>query len=155
MNAAPPHLNRPVAALVSVLVLLIVLSVIVVLSQGPPERLDAATPEGVVQRYASAVIDGDEEQAMQYLVPELRESCEPWDMPSADSMRVTLLATTLRDTTADVRVALVTSSDAGGPFGAPEYRSEEEFDLVRVNGAWLIRSAPWPLTICRDQADWR
>jgi hypothetical protein len=57
------------------------------------------------------------------------------------------VSTTVRTNSADVAVSLVTYYD-NGPFGASEYEVESNFDLVRVNGAWLITNAPWELTIC-------
>ena len=152
MNATLPESDRTVLGIVTAVGLLVVVSVVVVFAQGEPETLDGSTPEGVVQRYSSAVIAGDDSQAVDYLVPELREACTLDPAITADSLRLSLVDTTLRGTNATVTVSLVTSYDDAGPFGASEYRSEEAFALDRVDGAWLIRSTPWPLTICTVQS---
>ena len=40
------------------------------------------------------------------------------------------------------------ASNGSGPFGNPEYETEDVFDLVKVNGRWLVQTAPWRLAIC-------
>ena len=64
-----------------------------------------------------------------------------------DGLRVTLVSTTDRGDSADVRVLIVTSYE-GGLFGSSEYEEEGVFDLVRADDGWLIESTPWPLMIC-------
>jgi hypothetical protein len=66
---------------------------------------------------------------------------------STDNLRVVLISTTVRPKSADIVVSLVTSY-GDGPFGASEYEVESNFDLVRVDGVWLIETAPWELSIC-------
>ena len=122
-------------------------ALIAVFSRGTPEMLDADTPEGVVQRYSAAVIDGDELTAAEYLTPESVEDCEESFSDGSESMRVTLVSTTVRDESADVRVS-ITTTYGSRPFGVSESEFVDDFDLVRVDGAWLIDTAPWPLTIC-------
>jgi hypothetical protein len=136
-------------ALAAAVALVVVVALIAVFARGGPAPLDADTPEGVVQRYAQAVVDGDLETAEGYLVPELVESCERVSR-GADDLRITLEETTERDDRARVEVLVVTVYGSG-PLGPDEYESEEAFDLVRVDGEWRIETAPWDLTVCVDE----
>lgn len=133
-------------ALVSGVVLVVVIALIAVFARGGTTQLDESTPEGVVQRYAQAVVDGDAQAARGYLVPELADDCDRVS-PSSDDVRVTLLESTERDESARVRVLIVTVYGTG-PLGPDEYESEEVFDLVEVDGEWLIETTPWQLAVC-------
>jgi hypothetical protein len=152
MDATPARPDRTLLVILGVIAALVILALVVVLSRGEPEPLDEATPEGVVQRYSAAVIDGDEEAAMDYLVPELADDCVRMETAPVADMRVTLVDTEERDESADVRVIIVVSYGGGGPFGSDEYQEEGVFDLVRDGDGWLIERAPWPLTICDPTA---
>jgi hypothetical protein len=133
-------------ALVAGVVLVVVVALIAVFARGGAAPLDETTPEGVVQRYAQAVVDDDTAAAKEYLVPEVAESCEP--IPGGtDDLRITLLETTESGDTARVRVIVVTDYGSG-PFGGGEYESEEAFELEKVDGDWLVRTAPWQLAVC-------
>lgn len=133
-------------ALVSGVLLVVVIALIAVFARGGTTPLDESTPEGVVQRYAQAVVDGDVQTARSYLVPELADDCDRVS-PSSDDVRVTLLETTENDDSARVRVLIVTVYGTG-PLGPDEYESEEVFDLVDVDGSWLIETTPWQLAVC-------
>ena len=145
--APPSGSNRTLIVILCAIGALVVVALVVVFTRGTPALLDESTPEGVVQRYSAAVIDGDEAAAMAYLAPALGDDCVPFETGSAQDLRVTHVSTTERDETADVRVLIVTTYD-GGLFGSSTYEEEGEFDLIRDGDDWLIESAPWPLTIC-------
>ena len=138
------------SALITVLVaigVLVLVAVIVVFSRGTPEALDPSTPEGVVQRYTTAVIDGDEDAAAEYLTADLLEDCDRFETGIIDNVRVTLVSTTVRATSADVRVS-ITETYQNGPFGVSESSYEDVFDLALIDGHWLIQAAPWRFVIC-------
>ena len=139
--------NRTLVVILCVIGALVVIALVVVFTRGAPVPLDESTPEGVVQRYSAAVIEGDEAAAITYLVPALGDDCVPFETGSAQNLRVTHVSSTQRDDTADVRVLIATTYD-GGPFGSSTYEEEGEFDLVRDGDGWLIESAPWPLVVC-------
>jgi hypothetical protein len=148
-DSGPARRRDPVLLLVlGVLGLLVLVAVIVVFTRGQPAPLDADTPGGVVQRYSAAVLAGDEDLAAGYLSADAVAECAGEAPSITDDIRVTLRGTTERDTTADVRVSIVTTYDGAGPFGPNEYRSDDAFDLVKVDGAWLIDRAPWQLAVC-------
>lgn len=136
-------------ALAAGVVLVTMVALIAVFTRGGAAPLDAGTPEGVVQRYSQAVLAGDSHTAIDYLAPEIAATCERTSGATED-LRVTLLETTERGGTAHVRVLVITVYGTG-PFGGDEYESEEAFDLVEVDGRWLIETTPWQLTIC-DQS---
>ncbi|MCR2811365.1 MULTISPECIES: hypothetical protein [unclassified Microbacterium] len=143
------HVRRSRAALIALIsgvVLVVVVALIAVFARGGPALLDPATPEGVVQRYSQAVVDGDVSEALSYLAPDVADSCERIPLGTEDR-RLTLLESSEREDTARVRVLVVTVYGSG-PLGAGEYESEEVFELVRLDGDWAIDMAPWQLAVC-------
>lgn len=141
---------RPGSTLVVILGIigaLVVVALVVVFSRGAPDQLDPSTPEGTVQRYATAVLAGDEKAAALYLSAAALDTCEKVERPSTDNISISLVSTTIRDDTADVKVS-ITTSYGSGPFGASDYETEGVIDLVRTDGSWRIDSTPWELTIC-------
>lgn len=144
--------DRTLIVILSTIATLVLVALIVVFTRDAPETLDSSTPEGVVQAYSLAVIDGDEAAAAALLTADASAGCGPVEHGPTDNLRVVLVSTTVRSDSADVVVSLVTSFD-DGPFGASEYEFESNFDLVRVDGAWLIGTAPWELTICPNSTE--
>ena len=151
MDAAAGKPNRILVIIVAIIAVLVVAALTVVFSRGEPALLDESTPQGVVQRYSAAVIGGDETAAMAYLTEPARTQCVDFERASADNLRVTLVSTTERAASADVRVLIVVSNGSG-PFGNSEYETEDVFDLVKTNGKWLIDSSPWQLRVCANRA---
>jgi hypothetical protein len=147
MSTASGKPDRTLVVLLSVIGALVVIALIVVFPGGEPEQLDADTPAGVVQAYSAAVIDGDEQAAGEYLAEGAFAGCTDFDRGPTDNIRVTLVSTTERAESADVKVSIVTSYGSG-LFGADEYETQGVFDLVAVDGSWLIEGAPYELSIC-------
>ncbi|WP_331457490.1 hypothetical protein [Arthrobacter sp. EPSL27] len=149
--ATEPARHRPdrtLYAILAAIAVLVVVALIVVFTRGEPAPVDEATPAGVVQRYSAAAIEGDEAAAAAYLTDAAKSRCSGYmERMPGDNLRVTLVSTTERPTSADVRV-LITVSEGGGPFGSAEYQIEDVFDLVKTGDKWLIDSAPWQLTVC-------
>ncbi|MCU1419013.1 MAG: hypothetical protein JWR57_182, partial [Mycetocola sp.] len=145
MTHAAAGARRNLVVLLSVIAVLVIVSFVVVFSRGEAELLDESTPEGVVQRYAAAVLDGDDDTAIEYLSERTQEQCGTVQDTHGDDLRVTLISSDLRDDTADVRVQL--SRHSGGPFGS-DYSYEEGFRLAKENSGWRIESVPWDLTVC-------
>ena len=150
MDASAAKPNRTLVVILSVIASLVIVSLVVVFSRGEPESLDPSTPEGVVQRYAVAVIGGDEIAAAAYLTEGALSRCEKdFAGGTPGDIRITLLSTEERASSADVRVSIVTTYE-GGLFGPSESTTEDVFDLVTVDGEWRIDNAPWDLTICSN-----
>lgn len=151
MDAAAAKPDRILIVILSIIAVLVAVSLAVVFSRGKPALLEESTPQGVVQRYAAAVIEGDESAAAAYLTDAARSQCVGFERPSSNNLRVTLVSTTERPASADVRVLIAVSS-GGGPFGNSEYETEDVFDLAKSNGKWLVDSAPWQLRVCTNTA---
>jgi hypothetical protein len=139
--------DRTIPAILAAIAVLVIVALAVVFTRGQPAALDQGTPAGVVQRYSAAVIAGDETAAAAYLSDSAKNACGTGEQPAADNLRVTLVSTTERADSADVKV-LITAAEPGGPFGSSEYQTDAVFDLVHAGGTWLISNAPWPLTVC-------
>jgi hypothetical protein len=146
-KAAAGKPDRILLAILSAIALLVVVALAVVFTRGGPEVLDASTPQGVVQRYSTAVIDGDTATANSYLTEAAKSVCRGYYDSGPRPVRVVLISTTERDDSAQVRVSLV-SSGGGGPFGPSEYEMEDRFALVKSGGRWLIEQAPYQLVSC-------
>ncbi|MFO7548805.1 MAG: hypothetical protein R6X29_08080 [Acidimicrobiia bacterium] len=124
--------------------------VALVLGTRPGPTLDPATPEGTVQIYAQAVIDGDEETARSLLDPETLERCEDrlfWD--GEVRMRVAIGDSTITGDEARV-VVTVTQSYGEGPFDGGQWSNTESFRLRMVDGSWRVRSGPYQLVPCSE-----
>lgn len=150
MTHASASARRNLIILLSVIAVLVIVSLVVVFTRGEAELLDESTPEGVVQRYSMAVVDGDDEAAADFLSDRARDDCGTIESPTTSDLRVTLISTDIRDDSADVRVQI--SRHEGGAFGS-EYSYEEDFRLVQDGGDWLIESVPWELTVCLMDGD--
>lgn len=106
-----------------------------------------STPQGVVQRYSTAVIDGDTATANSYLTEAAKSSCGGFRESGALPTRVVLISAAERDNSALVKVSVV-GTGSGGPFGPSEYEMEDRFSLVKPDGKWLIDQAPYQLLSC-------
>lgn len=147
MNAAARKPDRILIAIVSAIALLVIVALAVVFTRGEPKVLDEATPAGVVQRYSTAVIDGDMTTADSYLTEAARQRCSRY-FGTPQATRVVLISTSERADSATVKVSIVNSSPEGGPYGPSEYEMEDAFSLMKVNGKWMVDRVPEPLASC-------
>ncbi|MBG6224919.1 hypothetical protein IWX63_001481 [Arthrobacter sp. CAN_A2] len=147
MNPVAKQTDRLLVAIVSGIAVLVIVALAVVFSRGEPPALDDSTPAGIVQRYSTAVLEGDTGAATAYLTTTARTECRAVvDNPPPPS-RVVLISTNERETSALVRVSVVVSQP-GGPFGPSEYEMEDRFSLQKVDGVWRIDQAPYQLLAC-------
>jgi hypothetical protein len=140
--------DRTLIAILSIIGAIVVIALVVVFTRGGPVDVDPTTPEGVVQSYSLAIVDGDYSTARDFLPAELRENCDRADPNTIQGLRMTVISSTINDDTAVVRVSMERGS---GDFGGSSYVSEEVFSLVLEGGVWKIESAPWDLTLCYNQ----
>lgn len=151
--ASPPEntgagSRRVLLILLAVIGAVVVASLLAVLLRGEPAPLDPSTPEGVVQAYANAVIDGDIDTAQELLVSEIADDCRR--VPAGtDDYRVTLLESDVRDDSARVRVLIVTTYDSGS-LGGDSYESEDVFLLTQESGQWRVEAVPWQFAVCEE-----
>jgi hypothetical protein len=146
------RIDRTLAGVIIAIGILVVVALVVVFVRGPVVLLDSSSPQGVVQRYASAAVAGDEAEASTFLSPDWLASCDPQEAynygSSMDtSVRVTLVGVTERPNSADVQV-LITTTYGDGSLGSTPSSSEGVFELIKEDQRWLIDTAPWELTIC-------
>jgi hypothetical protein len=141
--------HRSVLVLAVVVGALVIVSLVVVFSRGEPPLLDESTPEGVVQRYSSAVLDGDEDAALGYLSDDAQVDCGVIAVTETEDVRVSLISTDIEGESAEIAVSIARQSD-GGPFGGSGYEYEESFSLTRTGDEWRIETAPWELAFCRN-----
>jgi hypothetical protein len=139
--------DRTLQIIIGIIAALVLIALVVVFTRGAPRQLDASSPAGTVQRYSEAAIAGDEAAAGTYLTAAALARCAGVGSFTPDNVRVVLVSTTERAESADVKVSIVTSYP-GGPFGNSESESVDVFDLVKVDGQWLIDDTPWQLTVC-------
>ncbi|HEX9864743.1 MAG TPA: hypothetical protein VGC03_07270 [Acidimicrobiia bacterium] len=125
----------PVAGVVAVVAL-----VIVGLARGPAE-FDPGSPEGTIQLYITALVDGDFDTAASLWD---ESGCIPISsIPSGGSpdASASLVRVEGNDIEATVVVRLTESSR--DPLGGL-YDYEEWFTLIRRGDSWRIRQLSWP-----------
>jgi len=137
--------NR-VLAIVIVTILIVVTLVAIFSTRRSAVTLNPATPQGTVQAYLAALLEGNNAKAAQYLAPE--SGCNVQDLDRAYVMhtaRVVLVKTEVAGTGAQVWVSIEIPS--GGPFET--FNTEDHtFRLIGANGRWLLTGIPWPLYNC-------
>jgi len=146
------QIDRTLVAVLIVIGVLVAIALVVVFSRGSVAPLAATSPQGVVQRYATAAVAGDERTAATFLSSDWLASCDPLQTysgasSSGNTVRVTLVATTERPDSADVHV-LVTTSYPGDFLASMSSSSEGVFKLSKHDHRWTIDTAPWELAIC-------
>jgi len=109
----------------------------------------ADTPEGVVQRYLDAVLDGDSDQAVEYLTRDQRDRCEEDEFFRFGRDISARVALTEADVDGDsATVAVRVTEGSAGLFDSYEYSHDETYRLIRLDGAWLIDQVSWPWIGC-------
>ncbi|MGV8884259.1 MAG: hypothetical protein ACOH1T_01545 [Microbacteriaceae bacterium] len=145
--------DRALMVILAIIAVIIATAVVLVVVRGSqPREFDASTPEGVVQLYSQAVINGDKGAAMAYLDSEAwsAEACEGYSSFSrTDNLRVTIQDAQVTGSTAIITVT-ITEASFDGPFSNSEYSNEAEFELSEWDGSWRIRSAPYQLSNCNS-----
>jgi hypothetical protein len=135
-------------AVVAAATLLALVAVVAILRE--PAGLDPASPEGQVQDYVQAVLDGDVHAAHDHLGTAAGARCSVAELRRAgvpEGLTVSLDQVRRVGAGAEVVVRL-RSVARPDPFGGggPEL---ETFELVREHGRWVITGEPWPLYDCR------
>ncbi len=142
MKARP---NLVLAVVVGVVAVLVVVAAVAAATRTPP-LADPATPEGTVQLFVTAVLDGDDRAAVAILDPTLGCSV-PLPQRGLSGTRVTfaVAGTRVFGDRASVDID-VTEYRSGGPFDSSSHR--ESYQLVAHDGGWLITGEPWPVYVC-------
>jgi len=106
------------------------------------------TPQGVVQLFLQALIDGKNEDAATYF--SISSTCDATDIDRSwipDTVRVSLTNTEIDADRAYIDVAVDMNQDQ--LFG-DLYTEKHNFRLARESGNWKILGIPWPLYSCDE-----
>ncbi|MCW4384976.1 hypothetical protein OH146_04225 [Salinibacterium sp. SYSU T00001] len=134
-------------SILGIIALLVVLAIAAVLLRGGEDSLEPGSPEGVVQEFASAMIDGDRERARALVSDEAFDDCGGFGGPLPEpGTRVTLRGVSTGESSASVRVGISTGS-SGDVFGG-SYEESGEFVLVRDGSQWQVSQTPWRFDLC-------
>ena len=109
-------------------------------------KYSASSPEGVVQMYLTAIIEGKNDQAASYFASD--STCDASDIDRAyvsETLRVNLVSTSVDGESAYVKIDANTG--ASGPFD-DGYTESHTYRLSKESGRWLIEGIPWPLWDC-------
>lgn len=127
-------------------------ALLLVVREREPAQFPADTPQGVVQRYLQAQIEGRYTEAESYLSPSVLEpdgTRKPRfpSTPSQNSHRIVLEDTQIAGDRATVTVAITTFyGGSGGLFGgSTEYTTPQVFELRRESGVWKIIAPEYPI----------
>ena len=115
--------------------------------RGP--MLDPSTPEGVVQHYLQAMVEGRRSDARSYLSDRLQRECES-EMPrylSRDAYRIEWIETVVEGSTATVETSVVEQDP--WIFGT-YYEFYNSFTLELGVGGWRITDQEWPWYGCSE-----
>jgi len=128
-----------------------VVTLVVIGLNREPAALDPDTPEGTVQAYIGALVEGDFEAAVDFWSD---DGCTPSStIPTrgAPDVSVSLVSVDGNDVQANVVVRISENSEE--PLGGL-YEYEEWFTLVRRDGAWRVRQPSWPYydLVCEESA---
>lgn len=109
-------------------------------------NLDPGTPEGVVQSYLTAVLEGDYVEAARHLDPSSGCDVEDLDrMGTVEPARAVLVDSQVNGDTARLTVRVTMTA---GPFEAEEFSENHIFRLTRTGQDWKLSGTPWPLYGC-------
>ncbi len=129
-------------------VAVVLIAVAIVVAVQPPQEFDSGTPEGTVQAYFRAILDGDEDLALSYIDEELLVGCSRFELGyvTPDSARVVIAKTEIDGDEARVDV-VITETWGEGPFGGGSNTFDETLVMTRSDGVWLISRVPWPVDL--------
>jgi|FLYL01.1.fsa_nt_gi hypothetical protein len=140
--------DRTLQLLVGGTLLLVVVSGVVVATRRQPVDLDPGSPEGTVQEFVEAVLEGDVDRAEELATQPL---CDfGFDPFVREDFQISLIDSEIRGDRAEVRV-LITTFGGESPFERYESSYEDRFLLVRVDGDWKVDSSPWPFGLCPEE----
>ncbi|HLR58713.1 MAG TPA: hypothetical protein VK098_11090 [Beutenbergiaceae bacterium] len=121
----------------------------IVTSNQPDPHFDPGTPQGVVERYVAALVDGEPSTAVDLLDPRL--GCDVEDVRAAyypGRTAVVYRHSSLEGGTTRVTVRITRV----GEGVLDDVSHEETFELSRLDGEWHITGEPWPVYVCGEGA---
>lgn len=143
--------TNQILSIIVVLTLVLAAAAAFLTSTQKTTEYESVTPEGVVQMYLRAVIDGKNEDAARYFSQST--TCDATDIDRSwmpENVRVNLNDSRIENDKAYIDVAVDISS--GGPFD-DYYTEKHTFRLARESNQWKILGIPWPLYSCDDEVN--
>ena len=152
--------NRWLMGMGAALAVLVIVAIAASFIDGESAQYPEDTPEGITQRYLSAMVDGDLTAAYAYLSADLQSECTltEWKrmtrMPTRyeDSQMLLQDVRFFGDTEARVSVDL-NELRTPEPFDLTprEYTTRLEFNLELLDGeSWRFSQVPWPTYRCPE-----
>lgn len=132
--------------LVGVVLGVVALAIVVVAIRPGQAELDPDSPEGVVQRYIEAWLEGSEAA---HLLVDGDECTERFPPPNDVTLRVVLESSEIAGDEAEVRVVI--TETYGEPLDQSQYTSTETFTLERTEEGWRIDRLPPRFEICPER----
>lgn len=143
----PRSSNRILAVIVGFTLILAAVAALLSSSREVKE-LSPTSPEGVVQLFLKAVIEGKNEDAAGYF--SASSTCDASDIDRSwmpETVRVNLADQEITGDKAFIEINVDISS--GGPFD-DYYVEKHNYRLARESGVWRILGIPWPLYSCEE-----
>lgn len=135
--------NRVLAVFAAVLALIGI--VVAVAARNGQKSFDPSTPEYAVQKFLSAVVERDSQEAAKYLSSDTRCTINDLDRAyTPEDVSIDLVSSEIESDQATVKVTIAMGND--GPFGSV-YSEAHTYRLTRSD-RWLITGTPWPLYDC-------
>lgn len=137
-----------ILAAIAILVLALVTTSILISRNQEETPYTSNSPEGVVQSYLKAVIEGKHDKAASFFSTE--SECDASDIDRAyvsDSIRVNLVNTEIEGDSAYVKIEANMNSGALFDDG---YTEPHTYRLKRENGNWRLAGIPWPVWDCGE-----
>lgn len=144
---SPRSSNRILAVIVGFTLILAAVAALLTSSREVKE-LSPNSPEGVVQLFLKAVIEGKSEDAADYF--SATTTCDASDIDRSwmpETVRVNLADQEITGDRAFIEITVDISS--GGPFD-DYYVETHNYRLAQEDGNWRILGIPWPLYSCEE-----
>ena len=127
-------------------VIVLTLIVVIISSRKGIEKWEPTTPQGVVQAYLTALINGDTDKAFVHLDPESK--CDLQDLDRsyiAERIRISLSKSQIVGDRASITVTAEVPT--GDPFS--NFMTESHtLRLAQTEGNWKLIGVPWPMYDC-------
>lgn len=137
-----------ILATIAILIIALITTSILISNNQEDKQFATTTPEGVVQTYLEAVIEGKHDQAASLFVA--GSECDAADIDRAyisESLRVNLVSSEIEGDSAYVKIDANMNSGALFDDG---YTESHTYRLKRENGNWRLEGIPWPVWDCNE-----
>jgi hypothetical protein len=143
--ATPSRANGVLALIVGIALALLGVSLFINANRETRE-LSTKTPEGVVQLYLKAIIEGKNDVAAGYFTAQ--SDCDASDIDRAyisETLRVNLIKSEITGNSAYVKID---ANQGSGDLFDSGYTESHTYRLVKESGNWRLQGIPWPLWDC-------